>query len=217
MVARLATTSAVCLTIALLSAFLSAAWDEPASLTVIALACTLAASSLHPLTTKRLQVELVLHPLATALVALLVAGWMHGFRFSVPLYASSIAFICMACQAVRLHVKQANDWVPTLAFCAWCAAPLVLGQIGASHPLGSTLQSALITYNPVSYIAAALNYDYLRSPWFYQHAPYASDLANHTDAWSIALLYAVSVGLLVVTARPWRHTTTLEEAHEVSR
>ncbi len=58
----------------------------------------------------------------------------------------------------------------TALFVTACAAPLFLGPVAELFPERRWLLNALVWMSPLSHLAPLLDFDYLRTPWFYEHA-----------------------------------------------
>ena len=97
---------------------------------------------------------------------------------------------------IRVYISsQANTMMLlTLITGAFFAAPLYLSVVAeaTSH---QALVDAIVAASPVSYLAGIVNYDYLRSNWFYQHTPFGGLRFNYpaTDVMTVCYLIATLV------------------------
>ncbi len=58
----------------------------------------------------------------------------------------------------------------TALFVTACATPLFLGPLAELFPERRWLLNAVVWVSPLSHLAPLLDFDYLRTPWFYEHA-----------------------------------------------
>ena len=83
----------------------------------------------------------------------------------------------------------------TLITGALLAAPLYLGVVAeaTSHQL---LVDSIIAVSPVSYLAGIMDFDFLRSSWFYQHTPFSGLRFNYPDTGIVTVCYVITTVVL---------------------
>ena len=83
----------------------------------------------------------------------------------------------------------------TLITGAFFAAPLYLSVVAeaTSH---QALVDAIIAVSPVSYLAGIVDYDYLRSNWFYQHTPFGGLRFNYPATGVMTVCYLIATLVL---------------------
>ena len=84
----------------------------------------------------------------------------------------------------------------TLVSTAVIAAPLYLGVV-AEATSNQAIIDSIIAVSPISYLAGIMDYDYLRSSWFYQHMPYAGLRFNYTASGMLTVCYLITTFTLI--------------------
>lgn len=86
-----------------------------------------------------------------------------------------------------------------------CAlAPLWLGPLADRLAAWPAIADIVVAASPLSYLAAAIDYDFLRSVWFYQHSPLGSLRYEYP---SVAFASLVYLSLAIIAWLPAAGTT----------
>lgn len=81
-------------------------------------------------------------------------------------------------------------------------APVWLGPIVERAADMQVLADLLIAISPLSYLAVIADFDYLRTPWFYEHSVLGSIRYSYPNPWVLAVVYALTAGIgLALTRR----------------
>lgn len=102
-----------------------------------------------------------------------------------------LLFGAMRCLIRVYSSSHANSMMLfTLITGAFFTAPLYLSVVAeaTSH---QALVDAIIAASPVSYLAGIVDYDYLRSSWFYQHMPYGGLRFNYPATGIMTVCYLI--------------------------
>ena len=86
------------------------------------------------------------------------------------------------------------------------AAPLYLSVVAEANSQQTLVVDSILAASPVSYLAAIVDYDYLRSSWFYQHMPFGGLRFNYPTAGVMTVCYLVTTlvlaGVNILKNRP---------------
>jgi hypothetical protein len=78
-------------------------------------------------------------------------------------------------------------------------APVWLGPFAEMVQPYNSVVNGIISINPLTHFAVAMEYDYLRSQWFYRNTPFGSLPFAYPDMISIVTTYIISVICMQVT------------------
>ena len=70
-------------------------------------------------------------------------------------------------------------------------APLWLGPIAFYFANNSQVVNSIINLSPLSYLASLMDYDYLRSSWFYQNTPFGGLRYEYLDSLVNSMIYII--------------------------
>lgn len=103
----------------------------------------------------------------------------------------------------RLLASWCNEtFAPALTLMAgilFAAAPLWLGPWAADADTGQLRTNAIVATSPLTYLSVAINYDYLRSNWFYIHTPLGALRYHYPSAVQLGTIYlALAVACLAL-------------------
>ncbi len=196
-----AATIFICAAIAYPAALMADHWGAPAVQMLIAFIVIAAGMTTRTPSPDGSFAALLIRPATIAGAALLVVSVSQTGNTTHLAYCGAIGLICAAWGAVNLHLNEQQRWIPLLGFLTLCTVPLALGSFSPPPGLGRDALSIVIAASPPSFIAAAIDFDYLRTPWFYQYAPFASEGAVQPGAWMIASVYVVIISLLTITTQ----------------
>lgn len=84
----------------------------------------------------------------------------------------------------------------TLIAGVFFAAPLYLSVVAEANSQQTPVVDSILAASPVSYLAAIVNYDYLRSSWFYQHMPFGGLRFNYPTAGVMTVCYLITTLVL---------------------
>jgi len=84
----------------------------------------------------------------------------------------------------------------TLITGAFFATPLYLGVVAEATSHQTLVVDSIIAASPVSYLAGILDYDYLRSSWFYQHTPFGGIRFNYPTPGVMTVCYVITTLVL---------------------
>lgn len=110
--------------------------------------------------------------------------------FSLALLLHSLSNLL---RKLRLTSKIATPAVLIIAGLTGSSV-LWLGPAVELFVLGNGVIDSIVASNPLSYLSVAVEYDYLRNEWFYQHTPFGSLRFNYP---SYSLLTASYLGLAI--------------------
>jgi hypothetical protein len=103
----------------------------------------------------------------------------HGVAPGLAFASASTVALLLAAFGSATHLlglvcgRRGARCIATVAIVAAACGPLWLGPLALRlGTLGFT--NAVVALSPLSYLAAACEWDYLRSPWFYLHSPVGS-------------------------------------------
>jgi len=124
----------------------------------------------------------------------------------LALMAAAIAFAAaeVARLASRCIGERAGGTLAALGLLAAAAsAPVWLGPLAVDA--GGGAPTAVVWASPLSHLAAAAEYDYLRAQWFYVHTPLAEHRFAYPHAgWALAALVALGLAARLA-ARAFGH------------
>ena len=84
----------------------------------------------------------------------------------------------------------------TLIAAAFIAAPLYLSVVAEANSQNTLVVDSIIAASPVSYLAAIMDYDYLRNSWFYQHMPFGGLRFNYPTPGVMTICYVITTLVL---------------------
>lgn len=101
----------------------------------------------------------------------------------------------------------------TLLAAVFLAAPLYLGALAVAASERPAVANVIIAASPASYIAAIIDYDYLRSGWFYRHTPFGGLRFDYPGPGFMTACYLIITSMLAAAAifRPKPEQRTLEQ------
>jgi hypothetical protein len=107
----------------------------------------------------------------------------------------SLSYVMSGRQTVLRLVAWNILWTMLL----FTTLPMWLSPWVESITASQTQLNMLLWSSPLSYLAGMLDYDYLRSEWFYQHTPYGMLRYDYPDpVWFSLGLSGISLTLLAV-------------------
>lgn len=111
----------------------------------------------------------------------------------VPL-ALAIFAISLVLQGLTQLIAACKPTAPASALALMLAilcgaAPLWLGPWAAAPDSGQAVTDGIVAISPLSYLAVTIDYDYLRSEWFYQHAPFGALRYHYPSAILLGVAY----------------------------
>jgi len=89
----------------------------------------------------------------------------------------------------------------TLLAAVFLAAPLYLGALAVAAAEEPAVANLIVAASPASYVAAIIDYDYLRSGWFYQHAPFGGLRFEYPGTGLMTACYLIVTLMLAAAAR----------------
>lgn len=136
-------------------------------------------------------------PLGCLLGCLLVWPWERPVAQLA--LATGVLALCLAV-ATRVLARLSNDpaLAPTWVFMgalAGIALPLWAAPLVETGLLGNNGGNWLIALSPLSYLAVAAQWDYLRDPWFYQYTPLGGLRFDYPSTLSLSTAYLGLSGL----------------------
>jgi hypothetical protein len=100
----------------------------------------------------------------------------------------------------------------TLVAAAFLAAPLYLGVLAVAAAERTFVVDFIVAASPASYLAAIMDYDYLRSGWYYQHTPFGGLRFNYPGPGVMTACYIIITLALaaapILTRKPEQRTLT---------
>lgn len=85
---------------------------------------------------------------------------------------------------------------------AFLAAPLYLGALAEQFSDRVLVANLIVAASPLSYFAGIIEYDYLRTTWFYQHTSFGGLRFEYPDAGVTSVVYLViAMAMLMFAAR----------------
>jgi hypothetical protein len=120
----------------------------------------------------------------------------HGFQLAGGVLILILLFTAL--QSFLLTYSSSHSSAMTLFTLITgtiLAAPLYLGVVAeaTSHQL---LVDSIIAVSPVSYLAGIIDFDYLRSSWFYQHTPFSGLRFNYPATGIMTVCYVITTLVL---------------------
>jgi hypothetical protein len=95
---------------------------------------------------------------------------------------------------------------------AFLAAPLYLGVVAEQFSDRVLVANIIVAASPLSYFAGIVEFDYLRTTWFYQHTSFGGLRFEYPDAGLITAVYLViAMAMLVLSA----HHNALKNVRKV--
>lgn len=135
---------------------------------------------------------------AALLLMWLTGGDMPAWRRSLQL-AGAIFVITFALQGLNQLLAACCDeaFAPALSLMIlilFAAAPLWLGPWAADTDAGQLRGDVIIAASPLTALSVAIDYDYLRSAWFYTHTPFGALRYHYPPVIQLGIVY-MALGL----------------------
>jgi|GEM_PF-4452420 len=134
------------------------------------------------------------------LIALLEnANLMQAFHCAVAVFLLSVFLQCFCLALAFCHAKhRLRSWVSFWAMLLFCALPVWLSPWVEYLADTQNKINGLLWTSPLSYLAGMLDYDYLRSQWFYTHTSYSMLRYDYPEP--MAYSFGLIAASLILTA-----------------
>ena len=190
----------------------NASYTTPIMYCFVAASCTILASylfaptelfsaNIFPLFAWSLITAFVAHAIFILHTGLPLMGWRYNL-LTAGVFIISFLLVCLhkACDSY-VENRHITFCIVLTVVILFSSAPMWLGPIAYIHGQNEKLINTIINISPLSYLSVMADYDYLRSPWFYQNTPYGGlRFAYLTPALSTAY-YLLCSGLAVIACR----------------
>lgn len=187
--------------------------------TACAVSAVLSGYLLNPLRSNGIQygnVSQVMWPFAVCVaggLAVLLAAPATGYTSAIIRIVSAVFVMLFFLEGLTAFVtgvlrdRSCADFVVLAFVCLAALSPLWLGPWIEIFVETGWFTDLVVAISPLTYIAAMMEYDYLRDQWFYTHAPYGGYRFSYPGQFISSGVY-ISLGIAcrILAAFAWSNT-----------